>query len=120
MLQTRYNLAKRYPEAGGGESKVETAGYIPAEIRIKQLLQAGEHLMEARAEQYDWPDGVLSESVPIPFGRRKDTDLAEASQEGLKLTARLQEQMRRRAAIENRREMDEKPAGKEEKPDGNT
>lgn len=119
MLQTRYCLDKSVYEAGGGESMVETAGYVPAEVRIKQLFLAGERLAEARAEQFDWPDGVLTD-VPIPFGRRKDTDMAEASQEGLRLTTRLQEQMRRRAAEENRREADKKPEGVEEKPDGNT
>lgn len=97
MLQTRYNLAKRKGEPGGGESIVETAGYIPGEVRIKNLLMAGQRLAEARAEQYDWPDGVLTDD-PIPFGRRMDTDMAEATQRGLELTDRLTKAMKKKIA----------------------
>lgn len=117
MLQTRYALEKRKGEEGGGESIVETAGYIPGEVRIKQLLMAGQRLAEARAEQYDWPDGVITDD-PIPFGRRLDTDMAEATQRGLELTARLGKAMEKKVKIEEARkkELIEKPA--EEKKDG--
>ena len=34
-LQTRYKMDPLVPEEGGGEILVETAGYVPADIRIR-------------------------------------------------------------------------------------
>ena len=35
------------------EDRVERAGYIPAEVKISQFLQAGERLGRFRKEQFD-------------------------------------------------------------------
>jgi len=56
-LQTRYKLDPLVLEAGGGEILVETAGYVPADIRIKEFIEAGIRLADYRREAYDFgPD----------------------------------------------------------------
>lgn len=42
----------------------ETAGYVPPEVRIKEMIQAGAALQAFRAENYDFPYG---EEVPDDY-----------------------------------------------------
>lgn len=114
MLQTRYKRGKRELEKNSGEMIVETAGYIPAEIRIRSLLAAGKRLEEARAEMYDWPDGVLPDKYDIPFGRRLDTDMGEASQVALRVGERLAQQAERARARKAEEDLEKKEPPKPE------
>jgi len=63
-------------------SKVETAGYIPADKQIESFIVAGRRLDQARKEMYDFgPD----EEVPDDFidpTRNGSFDLADAAQLG--------------------------------------
>lgn len=86
MLQTRYNRDKapRDYESGGGKPIVETAGYVPADVRIKELLLAGERLAEYRAERYDWPNGsIVDDDHIVDPTRRPGYDMADAAQAAL-------------------------------------
>lgn len=90
MLQTRYALAPRSYEAGGGEKLVETAGYIPAEIQIRQMIDAGIRLGEYRQELYDIANGEDDpEVIPIDVTRSGNYDLADASTDIRRVEARL-------------------------------
>ena len=63
------------------ESLVETAGYIPAQVRIENLINAGQRLQESRANEYDLQDGIESDDfVPDPT-RQRNYDLADATQD---------------------------------------
>ena len=53
---THYKPNKCTPESNSGEIKVETAGYIPAQKRIENLINAGQRLKEFRESQFDFPD----------------------------------------------------------------
>lgn len=80
MFNTKYNYKKvSIPEKNSGRSPVETAGYIPANQRIENMMLAGQRLSESRKEQYDFPDGEIDESYNDPT-RSKNFDLADASQ----------------------------------------
>lgn len=72
-------------------SKVETAGYIPADKQIESFIVAGRRLAEARKEMYDFgPD----EEVPPDFidpTRSGSFDLADASQLGRATAKTLQD-----------------------------
>lgn len=79
-FRTRYT-AHPIPgeEPGGGKRVTESAGYIPAEVQIEEMLLAGKRLGEYRKERYDFAE---DEEVPEDFidpTRAPGLDLAEAS-----------------------------------------
>lgn len=91
MIQTRYtrDKAPRDIEPGGGKSIVETSGYVPADVRIKELLMAGVRLADYRAERYDWPQGsIVDEDKLVDPTRRPGYDMADAAQAALAIKAR--------------------------------
>jgi len=67
-------------EVNDGKSKVETAGYIPAEVRIGQMIDAGMRLRQSRAEMFDVPPGmdVDIDDVAIDPTRIGNFDMADA------------------------------------------
>nr|QJB20396.1 MAG: hypothetical protein [Microvirus sp.] len=87
-FKTQYNTKPSPPELGGGEKLVETAGYIPAHKQINNLINAGQRLVAARAEMYDFPDGAIDENFNDPT-RNGNFDLADASQLALQVEAHL-------------------------------
>lgn len=42
------------PEANLGEKVTETAGYIPPNVRIKQMIESGERLEQWKKENFDY------------------------------------------------------------------
>lgn len=79
-FNTRYARPISAPaEAVDSKSKTETAGYIPADVQILRLIEAGKRLDAYRKEAYDFnPD----EEVPDDFidpTRSGSFDLADAS-----------------------------------------
>lgn len=76
----------------GGESLVETAGYIPAEVQINSMLQAGERLQAGRREAYDFgADDDIPEDYIDPT-RSPNYDLADASVDARNVASRIREQ----------------------------
>lgn len=88
-LQTRYKMDPLVPEEGGGEILVETAGYVPADIRIQEFIEAGIRLGEYRKEAYDFgadEEVDFSETDPL---RSKAVDIAEVSTMAREVAIRL-------------------------------
>lgn len=80
QFQTHYNRTPSLPEANCGITQTEKAGYIPAKIRIENMMLAGQRLVAHRAEMYDFGTGVEpDEDYPIDPTRGKNFDLADAS-----------------------------------------
>ena len=67
-------------ETNSGESLVEAAGYIPAEVQIMEMIQAGERLGEYRKERYDF-ESIEKDDGTVDPTRRLDYDLADASKD---------------------------------------
>ena len=67
-------------EVNSGELMVEKAGYIPAKIRIEQIIDAGKRLIEFRKEQFDYNNGEEDLSPDIRT-RSKSYDMSDASQD---------------------------------------
>ena len=89
-------------------SKVETAGYIPADVQIEMFIQAGRRLDKARKEQFDFGP---EEEVPSDFidpTRSGGFDLADATQLARKTAAALESQARKK------RELDEAGSTKDD------
>lgn len=104
-------------EINSGEEIVEKAGYIPAEIQIMEMINAGERLGEFRKEKYDYESLDDDDGMMDPT-RRKDFDLAEASQIGGMVNERIDESKKRynEKIEEEKKEKEEKEKGEK---DGN-
>lgn len=75
------------------EDKVERAGYIPADIQIIRLIQAGERLGRFRKEQFDQEFGK-EEDLDIDPTRAGNFDLADASMYSAGLKGKLEKQLK--------------------------
>lgn len=91
MFSRPYN-PDRYrtpPEINNGETLVETAGYIPAQKKIENMILAGQRLVDYRKSQnYDFADGKIDEDFMDPT-RSPNFDLADATQMQLQAEANL-------------------------------
>lgn len=76
-FQTKYNHEKSPGEVNLGEVLVEKAGYIPAKVRIENMILAGQRLVEHRREMYDFDGEDIDESFSDPT-RSKNFDMADA------------------------------------------
>jgi len=101
----------------GGETLVESEGYIPAERQIENMLIAGERLVAGRKEAnaYDYAPGDPIEGEIDIRTRRPNYDMADASQDLMEVNARLASQ--KEAADKAKKEAEEK-AKEEPKKDG--
>lgn len=90
-FNTAYDRVRQPAEQNSGITLVERAGYISAQVRIENLMLAGQRLVQARKEMYDFPDGKIDFDFNDPT-RRKNYDLADGFQDGLKVEARLKAQ----------------------------
>lgn len=84
-----------------GELLTEVAGYIPANIRIENIIQAGERLRAARAEMYDFgPGQEIDENFTDPT-RKGDFDLSDATGLQTYLDGRYAEYKKQKEAVIN-------------------
>ena len=78
QFQTKYTHEKSPGEINLGKNLVERSGYIPAQVRIENMILAGQRLVEYRKEMYDFFDGEnIDESFSDPT-RSKNYDMADA------------------------------------------
>ena len=90
-FKTHYTGSTTKPEKNFGERLVETAGYIPAQVRIENMMLAGRRLADARKELYDFPAGVEpDESLSDPT-RSPNFDLADATALHMAAESRLRQ-----------------------------
>lgn len=67
-------------DEGGGPCEVETAGYIPAQKQIENMIAAGRRLQDYRREQFDFnPGEEIDEDFYDPT-RNKNFDMADGFQ----------------------------------------
>lgn len=74
------------PEAGGGASKTEQAGYIPPKVQIERMILAGERLAASRKEEFD--SELNGELIGDPT-RVPGFDMADASRMAADVSERL-------------------------------
>jgi len=113
-FNTQYDRVRQPAETNSGITLVERAGYISAQQRIENLMLAGQRLVQARKELYDFPDGKIDPDFEDPT-RRKNYDLADGFQDGLKVEAKLKAQ---REAVKASQTAQEAPEGTSEKEKG--
>ena len=97
-----------------GEKLVETAGYIPAQKRIENLMLAGQRLVASRQALYDCQGGEsFDDSIECDPTRNPGYDMADAFQDSLAVSDRLAESQKRVA-----REKEEKEVAPSDKSEG--
>lgn len=88
------------PESGGGVLITEQAGYVPADVLIKNMILSGQRLKEFRDSEFDVSfDSVHDDESDLLFNpsRRLDFDLSDASRIQNELNAKF---------FESRKEME--------------
>ncbi|WNK14101.1 MAG: hypothetical protein [Microvirus sp.] len=81
QFNTPYKRIHSHAEVNSGEILVDDAGYIPREVRIKRLLEAGELLESYGSGSYDMqPDDETDiEDIDCDPTRHSSFDMADAS-----------------------------------------
>ena len=90
-FKTQYTGSTTKPEKNFGERLVETAGYIPAQVRIENMMLAGRRLAEARKELYDFPAGVEPDENLSDPTRSPNFDMADATAIQMAAESRLRQ-----------------------------
>ena len=78
MFYTKSVRPERCKEVNAGPPLVERSGYVPAKVRIENMMLAGQRLVESRNVRYDF-DGDVDEYFDDPT-RSPGFDMADASQ----------------------------------------
>ena len=110
----KYNRPVRILEKNTGEMLVEVKGYITAEKRINDMINAGVRLQESRKELYDFYDGNpanLSFSDPT---RSPNYDMADAFQSQVAAKNRLRRSQMAQEASEKDSEGNNTPESSKE------
>lgn len=79
---TQYERVRQKPEVNDGKTSVDRAGYISAQKRIENIMYAGQRLVQARREMFDFEGDKFDPSFSDPT-RNKNYDMADAFQDGL-------------------------------------
>ena len=98
QFRTAYDRPPVKLEINKDEKLVETAGYIPAQKRIENMINAGQRLVDYRKSQYDFDD---EKSIDPDFrdpGRSLNFDMADATQLQLSTAERLRASQARQEA----------------------
>lgn len=106
-------------EVHGTATRVEKLGYVPLEVRIKQMLAAGDRLTRARSEEFDFSDDNAAEDdidTPFPVYRDMEADITDNYVVQREASERVTERKRAREADRKRNELAEKSVDRREKP----
>jgi len=82
-------------------SKVETAGYSSAERQITDMIRAGIRLGEYRREMYDFEDGEKIDDEYFDPTRRRNYDMADASNDLRVVSRRLSDKADKAKNVED-------------------
>ena len=102
-VYSHFRRPKDVKEINSGEQITETAGYIPADVQIQDMIAAGMRLGEYRREMYDFG---ADEEVPDDYvdpTRTPGADAVDIERAGVDINARiaLAEELIKKAQEEN-------------------
>lgn len=90
-VYSHFKRPKDVKEINSGEQITETAGYIPADVQIQDMIAAGMRLGEYRREMYDFD---ANEEVPEEYfdpTRSPGVDVVDVERAGLAINAKIAE-----------------------------
>ena len=88
---SHFKRPKDVKEINSGEQITETAGYIPADVQIQDMIAAGMRLGEYRREMYDFD---ANEEIPEDFmdiTRIPGVDVVDVERAGIAVNAKIAE-----------------------------
>lgn len=88
IIVKRYEYLPPKGEENDGELLVETAGYIPADVKIESMIDAGQRLVQFRSGYEFEPDEEVPEDY-LDNTRNPNYDLADATADLAAAQARL-------------------------------
>lgn len=119
MAPEVYNHFKRPPKVlkdwTKEKSMTEKSGYVPQNVRVENLILAGQRLAKARDELYDTIKEVDIDEVPLDPTRLPGYDMADASQSLYALQQRANEAKIAKKAAEALK-IDSKAPGEAQEP----
>lgn len=80
QFNTKYNRIKSKPEMNDGTTMVEFAGYVSKRKRIEALINAGQRLIQARQDMYDYTGEDPDPDIQPDPTRKGNFDLADATE----------------------------------------
>lgn len=118
-----YSIVKRPKKIGEineGPRLVETAGYMTAQQRIENIIDAGERLVQARKEAYDFPPGEKVDENYIDKTRTAGYDYFDAHEDLQTVEERIENgKKNKKEEIKSEEKKEEKESGKQEtEPEG--
>ena len=90
-VYSHFRRTKDVKEINSGEQITETAGYIPADVQIQDMIAAGMRLGEYRREMYDF---AADEEVPEDYmdvTRSPGVDVVDVERAGIAVNAKIAE-----------------------------
>lgn len=108
---TQYERISDKPEKRESPIIVERAGYMPADVTIQRILQAGKRLAQTKKEMYDYTLDNPQFDFFDPT-RSKRYDLADASQDQQRLKKLIHKKMK----LKEQRAQEELDAKNEQNP----
>lgn len=88
ILYSSTNRPPSKPNKTGGKKLVETAGYVPTERRINEMILAGRRLSAYREDQFD-SYSTNEDDIPIDPTRKMGLDRADITRMEQELAPRL-------------------------------
>nr|QJB18829.1 MAG: hypothetical protein [Microvirus sp.] len=90
-VYTHFKRPKVEKEINSGQQITETAGYIPADVQIQDMIAAGMRLGEYRREMYDFDaDDEVPENYFDPT-RVPGVDVVDVERAGIAVNAKIAE-----------------------------
>lgn len=89
QFYTKWKRKSEDPLENHGPSHVETAGYVPAKVKIEQMILAGQRLVDWRKEQFDFSPEVDDDDNFVDPTRTPGYDMADAHQDMMETEERL-------------------------------
>jgi len=88
-INTKYDFDLEAPEKNDGQKVTETAGFIPPNVRIRQMIESGERLDEWKKDNFDYDD--IGQDDGTSYDESRDMDVNDLHEAGTKALNRLRE-----------------------------
>lgn len=122
VIYDQYNRPPEAFEKVSDETITETAGYVPSDRQIEDMIIAGRRLNEARAQAFDFAPGEEDDGEFYDPTRSPGFDLADASRLVRNIAQKIKKQAKAESDEKNREaprsEVSDGASAQEKAPEG--
>lgn len=87
------------------KSKTEQTGNVPLNVRVEEMIMAGQRLNQFRKEHYDSDVDYTKVTPGVPITRRRGIDFMEIFEEGDRLNAKWKKQQVEEAKVTRKKQL---------------